>query len=111
MNKTAIACLACALAVTPFALLAAAISTGAGHGDYLWARVFFPYTMLTIHGLGRIETPFFVLAVVQIPLYGLYLAWTAKWRPARLRKVAILLAAGHAVAVLLCLMIPIPYFP
>jgi hypothetical protein len=111
MNKTALACLACALAVTPFALLTAAISTGAGHGDYVWAKVFFPYTMLSVHGFGSIIVPFVVLAVVQLPVYGIILAWNAKWRPARLRKVAILLTALHAVAVLLCFVISIPYFP
>ncbi|MHC4341534.1 MAG: hypothetical protein ACYSX0_15150 [Planctomycetota bacterium] len=111
MNTTAIACLACALALTPFALIGAMISGGAGHGDYLWAKVFFPYSMLTIHAHGCIETPAIVMAVAQLPLYGLFLAWNAKWRPARLRKMAILLTALHAVAVLLCFVIPIPDFP
>ena len=111
MNKTAIACLACSLALSPFALLAGLVSGGAGHGDYVWAKVFFPFTMLSIHAFARIETPFIVLAVAQIPLYGLLLAWSASRRPSHLRRCALFLGALHAVAVLACFVIPIPHFP
>ncbi|RZI70585.1 MAG: hypothetical protein EOP13_20590 [Pseudomonas sp.] len=56
---------------TPFALGAAIASGGAGHGDYLFAKCLFPYTMLLTSLTGTITYPLIGLALVQFPLYGL----------------------------------------
>jgi hypothetical protein len=56
---------------TPVAILLAFISAGAGHGNYVWARVFFPYSILLTNATGSITTSLMVLAVMQFPLYGL----------------------------------------
>jgi hypothetical protein len=50
------------------------LSMGAGHGTYLFAKIFYPYTMiiaiLTKKGIGIFPT---ILAIVQIPIYALIL--------------------------------------
>jgi hypothetical protein len=56
--------------VTPPALFLAMLSTGAGHGDYLAARLLFPAPMLTTHLFGQISAPALLLAIVQFPVYG-----------------------------------------
>ena len=61
------------LIVTPFTLLLAIASAGAGHGDYFWAKVFYPYTMLSGIALKSITIPFMVVAVLQLPTYGVFL--------------------------------------
>ena len=56
------------LAATPPLLLLAIGSGGAGHGDYFWAKVLFPFTLLSARVLGSITGPFIALAIVQFPL-------------------------------------------
>ena len=63
-----------ALVITPVFLCAAVASAGAGHGHYLWAKILFPFTMLSARVFGSITVPFIALAIVQFPLYGLILA-------------------------------------
>jgi hypothetical protein len=54
--------------VTPVALVLAVLSGGAGHGDYLWARVLFPVlTFVMLAGGGAAVLP---LTLFQYPLYG-----------------------------------------
>jgi hypothetical protein len=48
-------------------LFVAILSGGAGHGDYFWAWVLFPFTMSLAF---PITTPLIVLAIVQFPIYG-----------------------------------------
>jgi hypothetical protein len=57
--------------LTPFMLLIGLMSAGAGEGDYLLAKVLFPYSMLSTAAFHAITRSFFLLAVVQYPLYGL----------------------------------------
>jgi hypothetical protein len=42
-------------------------SAGAGHGNYLGAKVFYPYTMLSAFVLNSITVSFMLLAVLQYP--------------------------------------------
>lgn len=84
--------------VVPPALLLAIGSMGAGHGDYVEAKVLFPYTMLlTQLVFGAVALPLIVLAFVQFPLYG----WFIGAAPARRARVlrTVILAVIHAVAI------------
>ncbi|AGB46496.1 hypothetical protein LB516_17845 [Mesorhizobium sp. CO1-1-7] len=63
------------LCATPVAFLLALFSAGAGHGDYVLARILYPIPMLatlltdnTITGLSL------GLAVAQFPAYGAFVA-------------------------------------
>lgn len=59
------------LAATPFCLLFAFASAGAGHGDYILATVLFPFTMLSAVFFNSITISFVWLAIVQFPVYGI----------------------------------------
>ena len=59
------------VAVTPVVIMLAMVSAGAGHGDYLWAKVFFPVlTLVMVAGAGAFVVPF---AFVQYPFFGWYI--------------------------------------
>ena len=115
MRPEARACLIRALVSTPAALILAVVEAGAGHGSYFFARLFFPYTMLSTHAFGSITVPFMVLACLQTPLYGVLLAFavnrnrkTPEWTA--LEWTALAIFAAHGVAVILCFAFPMPYF-
>ncbi len=83
------------------ALLLAFISAGGGHGTYLWAKVFFPYTMIipSLTG-GPISLPLFVLVFVQFPVYGILAGASASgFKP--LSKMMGIIGGFHVVAVLI----------
>lgn len=61
------------LIATPFFLLAAVASAGAGHGSYSLAKILFPFTMLSTLVFGSIIAPAIALAVLQFPFYGFIL--------------------------------------
>jgi hypothetical protein len=82
------------LAITPIAFLLALYSAGAGHGDYVLARLIYPIPMLatlltntTITGLS------IGLAALQFPAYGAFVA-----RGGRFRWLA--LGVIHGVAII-----------
>jgi len=91
------------LLTLPAALLAIA-SAGAGHGNYLLARVLFPYTMLLTRLTDDTVTlPLIVLGLAQLPLYGAVVGLAASTG-----RVALTLA--HLGAVVLCFSGAIPNF-
>ena len=59
------------LLVTPFCLLIAIASAGAGHGSDALAKVLYPFTLLSTIMFGSITTPFLLLAAIQFIIYGL----------------------------------------
>jgi len=63
--------------VTPLAALLALGSAGAGHGDYVFAKLLFPAFMLPPLGL------LIWLALAQYPLYGWIIDWTRQRKQAR----------------------------
>jgi hypothetical protein len=65
--------IALTLIVTPFFLYLGIASGGAGHGNYLLAKILFPFTMLATEAFGSIVAPFILLAIIQFPLYGFIL--------------------------------------
>jgi hypothetical protein len=72
-SKAHIIGLVIGILVTPVLLGLAAFSGGAGHGDYLLARILFPVTMISTLVFGSITVPFIVLAVGQYPIYGWFI--------------------------------------
>ena len=64
--STSVAGILVGVLVAPFALLLAIISAGAGHGHYVAAKLWFPFTMVSTYFLGSITTPFVALAVFPI---------------------------------------------
>ena len=88
------------LAATPVFLILGLGSAGAGHGDYVLARILFPYTILSALFIDSIVAPFIVLAVVQFPLYGLALGKAAQ--KGRLLKTLCFILVAHVAAALIC---------
>jgi hypothetical protein len=80
----------------PLTLLAVA-SAGAGHGNYLWAKVFFPFTMLSTAVFQSITTFFLAVAVIQFPIYGLLIGRCARQRKALMASGVIL--SVHLIAI------------
>lgn len=92
-----------ALLITPVFLFAGLASAGAGHGDYLWAKILFPFTLLSFRVSGTITNPFIALAIVQFPLYGLLLANANAKRRYLPSLVALLVV--HSMAVAACFLL------
>lgn len=88
------------LIATPFTLLLALSSAGAGHGDYFWAKVFYPYTMLSAIALKSITTPFMVVAVLELPAYGAFIG--TGWSRGKLKLYSAGLLLLHTSAAITC---------
>ena len=93
------------VAITPLALLAAISSADAGHGDFLLAKILFPYSLLLTRMTGdMINYPSIGLALLQFPLYGLAITrFTAA-------KASISLLVVHAICALICFSGLLPNF-
>jgi hypothetical protein len=92
------------LAATPICLLLGFASGGAGHGDYVIARILFPFTMLAAVLLGSITAPFVLLAVAQFPIYGLVLG--AANKKGRMALAPAVLVATHVIFAVGCFIAP-----
>ena len=88
------------LVATPVVLFYGLASGGAGHGNYLLAKIFFPFTMLSTILFGSITGPFIVVAIVQFPLYGLLIGTANELR--RVGRYATALVFVHLSAVIAC---------
>lgn len=88
--------------VTPLALVLGLFSAGGGHGNYVLARILFPYTMLSTAAYGSITDLFFAVAIAQFPVYGVALAVAALFR--QMRAGLIVLLVIHMVTVVLSFM-------
>jgi len=91
-----IACL-----VTPVCLELAMLSGAAGHGNYLLAKILYPYSMFSTIFLDEITVPFIILAIIQLPLYGVILG-IANMR-GKIISATISLTVVHSLAVVACL--------
>jgi hypothetical protein len=94
--------------ITPFCVLLAILSSGAGHGNFLYAKILFPYTMLSALQERLISMPFLLFGIFQFPLYGLIYARAMKKR--KQGSVAIVLVIAHILAVILCLQLANPNY-
>jgi hypothetical protein len=86
--------------VMPLCIAAAVQSGGRGHGDYWWAKVLFPYTMLSTLLFHSITVPFISLAVAQMPIYGSIMG--IAWKRDKLVAWFTVLLVVHFVTVLIC---------
>jgi len=95
--------------LTPIAAVLAVVSGGAGHGDYLLARLLFPYTMLLTRLTGDVITvPLVVLALAQFPIYGAIMG-VAFSRPSA-TAISVFVVVSHLVAAGLCFSGMLPNF-
>jgi len=86
--------------MTPLFLYFGIASGGAGHGNYLLAKIVFPFTMLSTKAFGSIIAPFILLAIIQFPVYGFILGWANAKNRIFLPAAALLLL--HSAAVIAC---------
>ena len=96
------------LVATPICIFLALFSAGIGHGDYLWAKILFPSTMLLTLIFESITTPGIILAIVQFPLYGVVLGLAN--RRHKFAHMAIALIVLHLLAVIIFFMLESPNF-
>ena len=96
------------LIVTPLFLYLGVASGGAGHGNYLLAKLLFPFTMLSTRAFGSIVAPFILLAIIQFPVYGFILGAANVRRTVFLPAIGILLL--HSVAAVACFFVVGPDF-
>jgi len=89
------------------AVLAAIISSGAGHGDYFAARALFPLPMLLTLVEGSIGVLSITLILLQFPIYGVLLGW-ARVRNAGLPVLVVALL--HLGATIACFTGMLPNF-
>ena len=98
------------VATTPVAAMLAIVSSGAGHGHYEFARLFFPYTMLLTHlADNTITMPLIVLALAQFPIYGAFIG-TCGGDIWLVIKMGGLILAAHVIAAVFCFSGLIPNF-
>ena len=89
--------------VTPPALFLAALSAGAGYGDYGFALWLFPIPMcIAAYITGSIGAPSIVVAVVQFPIYLAALAYSATLSRKSFAITAATLGLAHFLAVAIC---------
>lgn len=91
------------LVLTPICLFLAAVSAGAGHGNYLVAKILFPFTLLSTLVFNSITVPSIVLAIIQFPLYGLILGVASK--QGRFRSIAMALTIVHSLVAVFSLLL------
>lgn len=94
--------------VAPIALLTAIASAGGGHGHYLAARLWFPFTMVSTYFLDSITPPFIVLAVLQYPAYG-WIAGRAVSHQKTRTALLMILVLHVGIALMLCLKPPLDF--
>jgi hypothetical protein len=94
---------AVATILTPFFWLIGFASAGAGHGNYFYAKLLFPFTMLSTMFSTGITAPFLIVGILQFPVYGVLLGFMN-------RKTALIpglvgLATLHIGAAIMCLLL------
>lgn len=92
-------------AITPLAIGAAIASAGAGHGNYMLAKLLFPYSLFLSRFAGdTISFPLICLAFAQFPLYGLAVTSFNATRAVGA------LTVSHAIGASLCFFGLLPVF-
>ena len=97
--------------VTAVAAFLAIASAGGGHGHYVYAKIFFPYTLLGFNSFpattigsdypASMYTPWMVLSLVQFPLYGITIG-IASQKKYVFYLVCLLIVGIHVIASAMC---------
>ncbi len=66
--------------ITLFLLLLTVFVAGGGHGNYILAKLIYPFTMLLAEFKNEINIVGIALAIVQIPIYALILHKKPNWK-------------------------------
>lgn len=82
------------LAATIFLFMFVTISMGGGHGTFMFAKIIYPYSMSMVLLENKINALPMILAVIQIPVYGIILYQKHKSR--------YLILGIHFIAILVC---------
>ena len=96
---------------TPIALALAFVSTGAGHGNYILAKILYPFSALIMlqvndpRARNELFFPALFVALCQFPIYGLIIGIPRTWE--RNVVLALFVFAGHAFV---CYTAPLHYF-
>jgi hypothetical protein len=64
--------------ITGFAWFLAVLSGGAGHGNYFFAKLLFPFSMYWAGQVGTITNSMIVLGLAQFPLYAVVIGGARK---------------------------------
>ena len=91
-----------AIMLTPLMVAIAYLSAGFGHGNYIWAKILFPYTMIFAMIIGEISKYLIALMIAQFPIYGLILGIASL--KDKCLKTALFMAAIHSSSVLACVL-------
>jgi hypothetical protein len=94
--------LAVGVLLTPFAMILSLFSTGAGHGDYSFARAIYPIPMLlTLITHDTITLASIALASVQYPVIGLATGFALRRSNKSFLAVTFVLMVVHVAALML----------
>ena len=99
--------LALGVLVSVLAVIAAVVSGGAGHGDYVAAQALFPLPMLLTLLEGAVGAVSIAVGLLQFPVYGALLGWSVT-RKNHLPAVVVTLA--HVIAASVCFAGALPSF-
>jgi hypothetical protein len=89
--------------VTIPAFTLAVYSSGAGHGDYSFARAFFPIPMLLTRLTGnRISYLSLTLAMLQLPAYGVVIGYARTAENGSQFRALATIVLQHATAAAIC---------
>ena len=95
--------------VTIPAIALAVASGGAGHGNYVAARLLFPYSMLLTSQTHYISSPLILIALLQFPMYGLAIC-SAMRRKRGCIFVSVAFGCIHGICTALCFSGLLPNF-
>jgi hypothetical protein len=107
-HKASIVGLVLGVLATPVAIVLGVASGGSGHGHYFIAKLLFPVTMLSTLAFKSITPPFILVAFVQFPIYGWFIA---SGLTSGARRLHLWIPIGvHLTALTLNFLIPNPSF-
>jgi O-antigen ligase len=91
------------IALTTFLILIfVVLSMGGGHGFFWPAKIIYPYSMIIGVLNNQIEALSIIIAVIQIPIYGIIISKKSKW--------IFLILGIHIISAVICLYLPTETF-
>ncbi|WP_203256761.1 hypothetical protein [Hyunsoonleella ulvae] len=78
------------------------LSMGGGHGFFWPAKIVYPYSMIISVLNNQIGILAIIIAIVQVPIYGILMTKKPKW--------TILIFGIHIISAIICLNLPTDTF-